>query len=59
MAQARAVRAAPRRPRDIAETAPAHDPIGPHPLLRIVLGVLLGAAGGTVIIAVTRREGAP
>jgi len=58
MAQARAVRAAARRPRDIAETAPAHGPIGPPPLLRMVLGVLLGAAGGTVIVAVTRREAA-
>lgn len=56
MAQERAVRSARPRPRDIAETAPAHDPIGPNPAVRMVLGLLLGAAGGTAIVALTRRE---
>jgi len=41
------------RARDIAETAPAHDPIGPNPVVRAALGLLLGAAGGTAIVALT------
>jgi hypothetical protein len=59
VAQQRRARVVARipRPRDIAETAPAHDPIGPHPFVRGVLGLLLGAVGGSIIVAVTKREG--